>query len=162
MLQCDKNGSRIVCRLSTNNRSIVPARADPAYYQKGVLLGFHPRNHIKGATCSESVLFNGSSHTSIMIGLLSLVYQKFDWQTFAIGVAILIVSTHLIPYVLDPYSNRKYPGPFLAKFSDAWLGWVSKSGHRSEVVHAMHEKYGLSYNVLLQIPRCTDHPFHNA
>ena len=80
-----------------------------------------------------------------MLGILSLVYQKFDWQTFAIGVAVLIISTHLIPYVLDPYNNRRYPGPFPAKFSDAWLGWVSKSGHRSEVVHAMHEKYGPSY-----------------
>ena len=33
-------------------------------------------------------------------------------------------------------------GPFLAEFSDAWLGWVAAQGHRSEVVHDMHAKYG--------------------
>jgi benzoate 4-monooxygenase len=77
-----------------------------------------------------------------MLGVLSLLYQNLDWQTVAIAFLATVVLVHLIPYLVDPHNIRKHPGPFLAKFSDVWLGWVSKSGHRSEVVHAMHQKYG--------------------
>jgi len=57
-----------------------------------------------------------------------------------IPVAALLV--HLIPYLFDPQGIRSYPGPLLARLSDAWLGWVAAQGHRSEVVHGLHEKYG--------------------
>ncbi|KAJ7152191.1 hypothetical protein C8R43DRAFT_819494, partial [Mycena crocata] len=53
-----------------------------------------------------------------------------------------VVFIHLAIYVIDPYGIRQNPGPFLAKFSDAWLGWVSQQGHRSEVIHELHLKYG--------------------
>ncbi|KAK0466879.1 cytochrome P450 monooxygenase [Desarmillaria tabescens] len=36
-----------------------------------------------------------------------------------------------------------YPGPLLAKFSDAWLAYVAYQGYRSEVVHNLHRQYGL-------------------
>lgn len=55
---------------------------------------------------------------------------------------VLFILVHLVPYLYDPHGLRSYPGPFLAKFSDAWLGVVSKNGHRSELVHEMHLKYG--------------------
>jgi benzoate 4-monooxygenase len=44
--------------------------------------------------------------------------------------------------LVDPRGIRAIPGPYLAKFSDAWLGWVSSQGHRSEVVHEAHRKHG--------------------
>ncbi|KAI6019956.1 cytochrome P450 [Pisolithus orientalis] len=47
---------------------------------------------------------------------------------------LAVVFAHLVP--------RSIPGPFLAKFSDIWLGWVSSLGHRSDVVHELHKKYG--------------------
>ncbi|KAI0302392.1 cytochrome P450 monooxygenase pc-bph [Multifurca ochricompacta] len=47
-----------------------------------------------------------------------------------------------IPWLLDPHGLRSFPGPFLARFSDLWLGRVAQQGHRSEIVHALHEKYG--------------------
>ncbi|CAK5274619.1 unnamed protein product [Mycena citricolor] len=53
-----------------------------------------------------------------------------------------IALIHLALYVADPWSIRRYPGPFWAKFTDAWLGRVSQQGHRSEVIHEMHHKYG--------------------
>ncbi|KAK0204124.1 cytochrome P450 monooxygenase, partial [Desarmillaria ectypa] len=34
------------------------------------------------------------------------------------------------------------PGPLIAKFSYAWLGYVSYKAHRSEVIHDLHMKYG--------------------
>lgn len=70
----------------------------------------------------------------------------FDWTAISALVGVLvssIVLIHITLYFLDPFGIRQYPGPFLAKFSDAWLGWVSKNGHRSEVVHEMHLKYGM-------------------
>ncbi|KAK7039649.1 cytochrome P450 monooxygenase [Favolaschia claudopus] len=59
-----------------------------------------------------------------------------------VGLPAVVVFIHLAIYLVDPYGIRKYPGPWLAKFSDAWLGYISQQGHRSEVIHEMHLKYG--------------------
>ncbi|KAF8155951.1 cytochrome P450 monooxygenase [Crassisporium funariophilum] len=77
-----------------------------------------------------------------MLGVLNLLLQYVGWKTLAFLLPATFALVHLIPYLLDPHGIRKYPGPFIAKFSDAWLGLVSKNGHRSEVVHEMHLKYG--------------------
>lgn len=60
----------------------------------------------------------------------------------AAALPVAVVGVHLAIYLIDPYGIRHYPGPFLAKFSDAWLGYISQQGHRSEVIHKMHLKYG--------------------
>ncbi|KAF9010111.1 cytochrome P450 monooxygenase pc-bph [Cyathus striatus] len=60
----------------------------------------------------------------------------------AIWLVAAVILVHIVSYLLDPHGIRLYPGPFIAKFTDAWLGWVCKNGHRSEVVHEMHKKYG--------------------
>ncbi|KAJ7126286.1 cytochrome P450 [Mycena epipterygia] len=60
----------------------------------------------------------------------------------AVALPATVALVHLAIYLVDPYGIRQYPGPFLARFSDAWLGWVSQQGHRSEVIHEMHLKYG--------------------
>lgn len=70
------------------------------------------------------------------------LFQKVDLVSFAVLLPAAVFLLHLIPWLLDPHGIRSIPGPFLAKFSDAWLGWVSAQGHRSEVVHEMHKKYG--------------------
>ncbi|KAH7923089.1 cytochrome P450 [Leucogyrophana mollusca] len=54
----------------------------------------------------------------------------------------LVLLAHVVPYFVDQFNQRSIPGPFLAKFSDAWLGWVSSQGHRSDVVHELHKRYG--------------------
>ncbi|EGO03853.1 hypothetical protein SERLA73DRAFT_102157 [Serpula lacrymans var. lacrymans S7.3] len=66
----------------------------------------------------------------------------FSFTTALAGVPIIFILVHVFPYLADPFKQRAIPGPLLAKFSDAWLGWVSSQGHRSEVVHKMHLKYG--------------------
>jgi benzoate 4-monooxygenase len=58
----------------------------------------------------------------------------------ALGVAVLAV--HIVPWIMDPHGMRNIPGPVLAKFSDLWLGRVAALGHRSEVVHELHQRYG--------------------
>ncbi|TRM63528.1 cytochrome P450 [Schizophyllum amplum] len=65
-----------------------------------------------------------------------------DWRVLAGVLPISVALYHLVPYVLDVHRLRGYPGPALAKFSDLWLGMVSRGGHRSETVHELHEKYG--------------------
>ncbi|KAH8826822.1 cytochrome P450 monooxygenase [Flagelloscypha sp. PMI_526] len=55
---------------------------------------------------------------------------------------ILAALGHIVPYYVDHWKIRKYPGPWLAKYSDLWLGKVAQTGHRSETVHQAHLEYG--------------------
>lgn len=68
--------------------------------------------------------------------------DKLDLPILAVAAPSLFFLFHFIPYLYDSHSIRKYPGPFIAKFSDIWLGLVAKHGHRSEIVYALHKKYG--------------------
>ncbi|KAJ8472743.1 hypothetical protein ONZ45_g16543 [Pleurotus djamor] len=68
--------------------------------------------------------------------------SNLDFNALAISLLAIVAAAHILPWLWDPHGIRLYPGPFIAKFSDIWLGWVSAQGHRSEVVHEMHEKYG--------------------
>lgn len=74
---------------------------------------------------------------AIVETLLSL-----DFNTWCYALFGVVIAGHLLPYFLDPHGIRSYPGPFLAKFTNLWLGRIAALGHRSEVVHGMHEKYG--------------------
>lgn len=71
-----------------------------------------------------------------------LVGSRPDPSTALAALPVAFILAHLIPYLLDPFSQRRIPGPLLAKFSDLWLGWTASQGHRSDVVHELHEKYG--------------------
>ncbi|KAG9313453.1 cytochrome P450 [Chiua virens] len=67
------------------------------------------------------------------------------YDLLAPGLATLllaVVLAHIVPYLLDPFNQRRIPGPLLAKFSDLWLGWTASQGHRSDIVHQLHQKYG--------------------
>jgi len=59
-------------------------------------------------------------------------------------LVVFVLLAHLVPYFVDPHCIRSngISGPFWARFSDAWLGWIAAQGHRSEVVHELHKKYG--------------------
>ena len=65
-----------------------------------------------------------------------------DLSTLAVAIPSVVVLWHVLPWVWDSHGVRSIPGPFIAKFSDIWLGLVAKDGHRSEVVHQLHLKYG--------------------
>ncbi|KAK0244643.1 cytochrome P450 monooxygenase [Armillaria nabsnona] len=73
---------------------------------------------------------------------LSLGSFHTDIPTVVVAVFVLVVLVYLVPYLFDSHRLRSHPGPLVAKFSDAWLGYVSHQGHRSEVVHDLHRKYG--------------------
>jgi benzoate 4-monooxygenase len=74
--------------------------------------------------------------------LVELIRQHLDPLTLALAIPALVLAVHVVPYLLDPHGLRSVPGPFLAKFSDAWLGWVAAHKHRSETVHRLHQRYG--------------------
>ncbi|KAG6849324.1 hypothetical protein H0H93_009416 [Arthromyces matolae] len=81
---------------------------------------------------------------SSFVSLLKDFYDNlsFDLNTLAIAAPSILVLAHLIPYLWDAHNARALPGPFLAKFSDLWLGLIAKGGHRSEIIHDLHLKYG--------------------
>ncbi|KAG9221614.1 hypothetical protein CCMSSC00406_0005527 [Pleurotus cornucopiae] len=74
--------------------------------------------------------------------ILDTLTTNTDFNTIGFTLVAAVVAAHLLPWLWDSHGLRLYPGPFLAKFSDLWLGWVSAHGHRSEVVHDMHKTYG--------------------
>jgi len=53
-----------------------------------------------------------------------------------------VILAHLLPWFIDSRHIRDIPGPWLAKFSDAWLGYWAAQGKRSEHVHEIQKKYG--------------------
>ncbi|KAK0482260.1 cytochrome P450 monooxygenase [Armillaria novae-zelandiae] len=83
-----------------------------------------------------------SSFIHIAMLHLSLEWSHTDLLTVIITVFVLVVLVHLVPYLVDSHGLRSYPGPLIAKFSDAWLGYMTYKGHRSEIVHDLHMKYG--------------------
>jgi benzoate 4-monooxygenase len=74
--------------------------------------------------------------------LLPLHFEDFNYLSALLLIPVPILLAHLVPYLKDRYNQRSIPGPFLARFSDIWLGWVASQGHRSDVVHQLHNKYG--------------------
>ena len=60
----------------------------------------------------------------------------------------------MLPWALDPYKLRRYPGPPLAAFSDFWLGYQARTGKRYEAVHAAHKKYGAPLYAWVFVSRC--------
>ncbi|KAK0493480.1 cytochrome P450 monooxygenase [Armillaria luteobubalina] len=73
---------------------------------------------------------------------LSLGSFHTDLPTVVATIFVVVVLVYLVPYLADSHSLRSYPGPFIAKFSDAWLAYVTYKEHRSEVIHDLHMKYG--------------------
>lgn len=74
--------------------------------------------------------------------LLPLQFEDLNYLAVILLVPVPILLAHVIPYFRDPFNQRGIPGPFLARFSDLPLGWVASQGHRSDVVHQLHNKYG--------------------
>ncbi|KIY63303.1 cytochrome P450 monooxygenase [Cylindrobasidium torrendii FP15055 ss-10] len=80
--------------------------------------------------------------TMIIPSVSDIRWDAATLATVAAGVLASVVLLHVGVYLLDPHSIKRYPGPWLAKFTDLWLIRVSYNGHRSEDVHRLHEKHG--------------------
>jgi benzoate 4-monooxygenase len=69
--------------------------------------------------------------------------------TIACAIALVVLAVHLVPYVVDRGGIKTIPGPWLAKFTDAWLGRVAAGGHRSDIVRELHRQYGGSISPVI-------------
>jgi len=78
----------------------------------------------------------------LSMSLPSFEFDYASWTTSLLATALFVSVVHLVPYVVNTRGIRTIPGPWLAKYTDAWLWRVVGRGHRSEVVHELHKKYG--------------------
>jgi hypothetical protein len=62
--------------------------------------------------------------------------------SLGISAFLLVIAYHILAWLWDEHGIRDIPGPRLAAFSDAWLGYWAAQGCRSEHLHKMHLKYG--------------------
>jgi benzoate 4-monooxygenase len=69
--------------------------------------------------------------------------------TIIYAIALVVLIVHLVPYVVDRRGIKSIPGPWLAKFTDAWLGRVAARGHKSDVVRELHRQYGPSISPMI-------------
>jgi hypothetical protein len=114
------------------------------------VIGSKLRGDRRGCPVTSVGIYIYSRHTVVHCGHANMAILQLPSPLFhyvhpaiiLILVPTLIVLLHFIPWLVDPHGLRSFPGPRLARFSDLWLGRVAKHGHRSEVVHQMHEKYG--------------------
>src|ERR1700761_5385491 len=75
--------------------------------------------------------------------MLDLAKLVLSHPVYALlSLPLLFLLAHFIPWLSDPHAIRDIPGPFLAKFSDAWLGYWATTGKRSEHIHKVHRGYG--------------------
>ena len=83
-----------------------------------------------------------SSSAPLIMSLPSFGFDTNYSTTILSAGALVILAVHLVPYIADAHGIRSIPGPWLAKFTDAWFGRVAARGHRSELVHELHKEYG--------------------
>ncbi|KAH7335758.1 isobutene-forming enzyme and benzoate 4-hydroxylase [Rhizoctonia solani] len=62
---------------------------------------------------------------------------------YSATLGILVLAFYTVPYLLDPYDyRRRFPGPPLAGLTNWWMSSLVRTGHHSELVQQLHEKYG--------------------
>ncbi|KAH7920155.1 cytochrome P450 [Leucogyrophana mollusca] len=87
-------------------------------------------------------MYNPLAKLNAILQLTPFRNLHVDPATILVTFPVIVVLAHAIPYFIDRFNQRAIPGPLLARFSDVWLGWVSSQGHRSDVVHELHNRYG--------------------
>lgn len=70
------------------------------------------------------------------------------------ALPVVLVVAKVVNYLTDSSGLRSYPGPFLAKFTDAWIFWMVSRNRWSRSVEDVHIKYG---NI---IPHGSQHDNH--
>jgi hypothetical protein len=85
----------------------------------------------------------------------------YNLATLFTGLLVTVLLIHVVPYVLDRQHIRRYPGPLLAGFSDAWLAWVARQGRIMTAVHEEHAKRGKPERIF-SISSCNSEMFRQA
>jgi hypothetical protein len=83
---------------------------------------------------------------SIMIAAQEfLLFKAPTASLFLFSIVLLWVATHLLRRVRVAFFTElaRIPGPFLCHFTDLADTYYALSGHRSEWIHSLHERYGM-------------------
>ncbi|KAJ7874237.1 hypothetical protein B0H14DRAFT_89758 [Mycena olivaceomarginata] len=111
------------------------------------------------ATCTNGQLHNEPQYPSGRTGTemerrRRRRAHRFSWQTRNPPANYVSRATTPLPVTIPTIGSLKArkragpsfailsSGPFYTKFFDTWLRYVSWQGHRSEVIHELHFKYG--------------------
>ncbi|KAI0796080.1 cytochrome P450 [Abortiporus biennis] len=73
---------------------------------------------------------------------MSLIQLSTSFQSLLLNVVLGLIVVPLVYYLFDIRGTRTIPGPILAKFTSAWLGWFAYRGDMSDRVHDQHLKHG--------------------
>ncbi|EKM51944.1 uncharacterized protein PHACADRAFT_212558 [Phanerochaete carnosa HHB-10118-sp] len=73
------------------------------------------------------------------------ILPQIDLKSIAVIRAAALLAAWVIPFFVDKYGLRGYPGPLLAEFSGFWLASQAYKGTTTSAVHALHQKYGLNF-----------------
>ncbi|VUC35651.1 unnamed protein product [Clonostachys rosea] len=77
---------------------------------------------------------------------LASISTKISWLWVLTHiVAPGLILSGLYRYLTDPL--KRVPGPFIAKFTGAWMLYIDLSGQRSATVHRLHKIYGPAVRV---------------
>ncbi|CUA69925.1 Benzoate 4-monooxygenase [Rhizoctonia solani] len=69
--------------------------------------------------------------------------NSFNLVHYASVVVVFVFFFYAVPYLYDPYEyRRRFSGPPLAGFTNWWMFYLIRTGHHSELVQQLHEKYG--------------------
>jgi benzoate 4-monooxygenase len=83
---------------------------------------------------------------------MTIVDLAFQYYLYLVATALLLIPVyHSLAWLWDQHGIRDIPGPHLAAFSDAWLGYWATQGCRSDRVHKAHSKHGRNYLHLFYI-----------
>ncbi|CCO36634.1 hypothetical protein BN14_10776 [Rhizoctonia solani AG-1 IB] len=61
---------------------------------------------------------------------------------YSTALGALAVMYYVLPYFLDPYEYRRFPGPPLARLTNWWMYHVARAGKQCEIVQQLHAKHG--------------------
>ena len=79
-----------------------------------------------------------------------------DLLSYGLGAVAALLSlallAHIVPYTFDILGLKTYPGPFLAQFSELWIGWNAARGRIVTAVADAHKTYGTSSILALPSP----------
>ncbi|CAE6439543.1 unnamed protein product [Rhizoctonia solani] len=69
--------------------------------------------------------------------------DSFPVGQYSVALGALVFVYYVIPYLLDPFDyRRRFPGPPLAGLTNWWMSSIVQTGHHSEIVQRLHDKYG--------------------
>ena len=113
------------------------------HYSVGRTVGICTQYKSERGQVDYQAIVPQSGHYSIMSIVQQLtVFARDNPLLLLAALPIMLVAAKVVNYLTDPSGLRSYPGPFLAKFTDAWIFWKVSHNRWSSSIEDVHKKYG--------------------